>query len=151
MNSHEIHFNLFNWIKSILLNFLTDEKDYKLDFYKRYGVREYYTYDPFDGSLAGWQRKSGRWLAIAQMRGHVSPLLKIRFELEGIELTLYRPDGKVIVNYQKMAAFARREHLAREQAENEVRQERVAREQAEQQLQALLAKLQANNIDLSGL
>ncbi len=142
-----------------------DEKDYKLDFYKRHGVREYYTYDPFDGSLAGWQRKGGRWLAIPQMRGHVSSLLKIRFELEGIELTLYRPDGEVIVNYQKMAAFARQEHIAREQAENEVRQERVARkqvenevrqervarEEVEQQLEALLAKLKANNIDLNGL
>ena len=128
-----------------------NEKDYKLDFYKRHGVKEYYTYDPFDGSLAGWQRKGGRWLEIPKMRGHVSPLLKLRFELEGKDLTLYRPDGEVIVNYQKMAAFARREHLAREQAEDEVRHERVARHEAEQQLQALLAKLKASNIDLSGL
>ncbi len=71
------------------------EMDAKFLFYEKYGVEEYYVYDPDDGSLEGWLRRGDRLEKIAQMMGFVSPLLSIRFEPgEGPDnLKIFRPDG----------------------------------------------------------
>lgn len=45
------------------------EMDEKLAFYDRYGVEEYYLYDPDRGLLQGWLRHLGRLEPIAIMRG----------------------------------------------------------------------------------
>jgi Uma2 family endonuclease len=52
----------------------------KFEFYERYGVEEYYIYDPFKGTLEGWLRRGSELKKIASMRGFVSPRLGIRFE-----------------------------------------------------------------------
>lgn len=53
----------------------------KLLFYQRYGVEEYYIYDPDDNELVGLIR-SGDWLErIENINSWVSPRLGIRFEL----------------------------------------------------------------------
>ena len=52
----------------------------KFEFYERYGVEEYYLYDPFSGKLEGWLRRGDKLKKIARMRGFVSPRLGIRFE-----------------------------------------------------------------------
>ena len=66
----------------------------KFNFYDRYGVDEYYLYDPDDNSLDGWIRKNGRLTLIQQMNGWVSPLLGIRFELAGDDMHIYGPKGE---------------------------------------------------------
>jgi Uma2 family endonuclease len=66
----------------------------KFEFYERYGVEEYYVYDPDHGRLTGWLRTAAGVLAsIAEMNGWVSPRLNVRFEMEGNDLQLHYPDG----------------------------------------------------------
>jgi Uma2 family endonuclease len=89
----------------------------KFEFYQRYGVDEYYMYDPFSGSLDGWRRRGGALKKIARMRGFVSPRLLIRFEpLEGQDnLTIFGRDGQPFITPQEMS---RRLALAERRVEN---------------------------------
>ncbi len=65
----------------------------KFQFYRRYGVREYYVYDPARVDLQGWIRNEDELEPIESVENWVSPLLGIRFELTPETLVLYRPDG----------------------------------------------------------
>jgi Uma2 family endonuclease len=65
----------------------------KLRFYERYGVEEYYMFEPDHNDLAGWLRSGDKLIDIEVMSGWVSPRLGIHFEL-GSELEIYRPDGR---------------------------------------------------------
>ena len=65
----------------------------KLKFYERYGVQEYYIYDPDDGALTRWIRRKGYLALIVAMDGWQSPLLQVRFVMDDAGLELYRPDG----------------------------------------------------------
>src|SRR5919202_847996 len=50
----------------------------KFEFYDRYGVEEYYIYDPDRGQLRGWLRgRDGALVAIDSMSGWVSPRLRV--------------------------------------------------------------------------
>ena len=66
----------------------------KRDFYEKYGVEEYYIYDPNRLRLTGWIRSGERLIAIANMEGWVSPLLRIRFSQSTRDLEIYTPDGQ---------------------------------------------------------
>lgn len=75
----------------------------KFSFYERFGVVEYYTYDPDSAELSGWQRQ-GEWLAeIPRMDGWTSPLLKVRFDMSGDELRLFGPDNRPFATYLELA------------------------------------------------
>jgi Uma2 family endonuclease len=52
----------------------------KFQFYEKYGVEEYYLYDPDSGDFKGWLRRGGRLARIPRMKEFVSPRLAIRFE-----------------------------------------------------------------------
>jgi Uma2 family endonuclease len=56
------------------------EMEEKLEFYNRYGVEEYYLYDPDNGLLQGWRRKAKQLRKIPRIAGFTSPRLAIRFE-----------------------------------------------------------------------
>jgi Uma2 family endonuclease len=43
----------------------------KRDFYERYGVQEYYEYDPHDGRLFGWLRQWNKLVPIQNMQGFI--------------------------------------------------------------------------------
>ena len=81
----------------------------KFHFYERYGVEEYYIYDPDRGELQGWLRQSDRLEEIPEMQGWVSPRLGIRFALEGLELVLHRPDGARFEGYVELQQRAEAE------------------------------------------
>ena len=66
----------------------------KEQFYDRYGVAEYYIYDPDDNARVGWRREAGQWHRINEGHGWISPLLGVRFELPIVTLVMYRPDGR---------------------------------------------------------
>ena len=112
----------------------------KLEFYERYGVEEYYLYEPDVVDLTGWQRRDSRLEVIDQMAGWVSPRLGIRFELSESEFQIYRPDGQKFTTYLELAQQAEAE---RERADAE----RERAEQAEAQLYALRALLQERGIN----
>jgi Uma2 family endonuclease len=102
-------------------------------FYERYGVQEYYIYDPDGGGLYGLVRdESGHLRRVSEMRGWVSPLLGVRFGLEGSELVVVRPDGARFVGYEELAAALEQERLLREQEQQRAEQERLLREQEQQ-------------------
>jgi len=62
----------------------------KLEFYDRYGVEEYYVFDPEGLELTGWRREGDRLVEIPQMNGWTSPRLGIRFELDSGDLHIWR-------------------------------------------------------------
>jgi len=75
----------------------------KFRFYERYGVAEYYLYNPDSGELSGWQRQGDTLEEIVPMTGWVSPRLGIRFEVEGDVLQLYGPDGERFATYVELS------------------------------------------------
>jgi len=112
----------------------------KLLFYQRYGVQEYYIYDPERNELTGFVR-SEDWLEpIEKINGWSSPLLQIRFELTENNLEIYRPDGRRFLSPVELEQRAEQEHQRAEEA--------IAQLAKEQQLyQDLLAKLRYRGID----
>ena len=111
----------------------------KLEFYDRYGAEEYYVYDPDHGRLQGWRRQFGKLREIPDMRGWVSPRLGVRFDLDGLELCLFHPDGRRFESAVDAMARADAEAEARRIAERRVAVEVEARHV----LEAELARLRA--------
>jgi Uma2 family endonuclease len=105
----------------------------KFDFYDKYGVEEYYLYDPDFGSLDGWLRKNGRLTEIPRMNGWVSPLLGIKFDLDGDELRVFGSNGALFVATSE--AVRQRDELLidKERAEREKEQAEREKEQAERE------------------
>jgi Uma2 family endonuclease len=105
----------------------------KLLFYQRYGVEEYYVFDPDRNTLTGYLRNgNGTLLQIPEMNGWVSPRLKIRFDTSGPELRIYRPDGQPFLTYPQMSRKRQEEAEARQLAEAARNLAEAARKQAEE-------------------
>lgn len=81
------------------------EMEKKLLFYDRYGVEEYYIYDPDDNQLQGWLcSEAGAGLdAVPEIVNWISPRLQIRFELSEAQLTICRPDGKPFLTHTELS------------------------------------------------
>jgi hypothetical protein len=75
------------------------EMNRKQQFYERYGVEEYYIYDPDKNDLTGWRREGERLVTIDEIDGWISPRLGIRFELQPQTLLIYRPDGEHFLGF----------------------------------------------------
>jgi Uma2 family endonuclease len=115
-----------------------EELAQKFAFYDRYGVEEYYLYDPDQGELSGWIRQGGSLRPISVLHGWVSPRLGIRFDLSGDELVIYHPDGQRFLTFveltQQQVEAQRRaeeERRSREQAERVAEQVRGEKEAAQ--------------------
>lgn len=96
----------------------------KFEFYQRYGVEEYYLYDPDRVRLEGWQREGEELREIPQVHGWISPRLGIRFDMSGIELQLFGPDGHRLVTYVEL--IEQRNHARKEAEQERQRAERYA-------------------------
>lgn len=112
----------------------------KFRFYEKYGVEEYYVYDPDHVELFGYLRSGDRFQDVPDMNGWVSPRLKIRFELGEGDLRIYGPDGQPFATYVELVR--QREELARKTEE----QARKA-EQEHQRAERLAAQLRAMGVD----
>jgi Uma2 family endonuclease len=126
----------------------------KQRFYTRYGVEEYYIYDPDRGTLAGLLRQGRRLRRLPSMPGWVSPRLQVRFELQAGELQLYGPDGQRFLSYVELAQQAtqatQQAAQATQQAAQATQQAMQAEQraaQAEQRVAQLAARLRALGID----
>jgi Uma2 family endonuclease len=122
----------------------------KMRFYERYGVEEYYVYDPDRVELTGWRRGENELLELPEMNGWVSPRLGIRFDMSGEELQVFGTDGTPFATYLEMAAQRDRERQAREAAERAraaaEKEATLARERAER----LAARLRELGVDPKG-
>ena len=106
----------------------------KFEFYKTYGVQEYYIYDPDKIKLEGYCRQTSELAPIAEMNGWISPRLRIRFVLRKTDLDVYQPNGRKFLTPLELDQRAK---LAEQQAEQE-------KQRAEQEKQrAIIAEQQA--------
>jgi Uma2 family endonuclease len=111
-----------------------DEMDYKRQFYQRFGVEEYYCYDPPNATLQGWLRCGDSFQPILSLNGWISPRLGIRFETPGNQLEIYRPDGE---KFLSSIELAQRLELAQQQAEIAQQQAEIAQQRAEKMAEYL--------------
>jgi Uma2 family endonuclease len=125
------------------------ELERKREFYERYGVREYYQYDPDHNVFRGWVRREEELKELELGKRWESPLLKVRFEFGGEELEVYKPDGRRFATYLELArerdeAARERDEAARErdEAARERDEERVARESAEREAEAARGEIE---------
>lgn len=115
----------------------------KMQFYVRYGVEEYYIYDPDDIEFTGFIR-SGEWLEpIDELNNWVSPLLGIRFELTENTLVIDRPDGRPFLTPVELDQLREEERQAKELAQAQAEQERQRAEDALAQLEQERQRYQA--------
>jgi Uma2 family endonuclease len=118
------------------------EMERKFQFYERYGVEEYYIYDPDRGDLVGWRRVNDILEEIPNMAGFQSPRLKIRFEPgDGPDnLKIIGPDGEPFLTY---AELVKQRNADRQRAEEKAR---LAEEQT-QRADRLAARLRELGIE----
>ena len=134
--------------------------DYKRTIYERYGVEEYYVFDPYEITLEVWIREGDAFRLMPESNGWVSPRLGIRFEL-GEDLTIHAPDGRPFLDYAEVAQqrdesdrrtqdaerragqSERRTRKAERRAEAEAQRAEVERQRAER----LAAKLRELGIE----
>lgn len=118
----------------------------KLAFYQRYGVQEYYEYDPDEFTLQVWRRTGRRLVSVEVETVYASTLLGVRFEVPGGEpMRVVRPDGEAFPFIDTLAARATGEREAAERR-RAVRAERRAK-RAEAKAASLADKLRRHGID----
>ena len=105
----------------------------KWQFYNKYGVEEYYLYDPDKKDFSGWLREENNLEVIDNINNWISPKLKIKFVMGENELEIYRPDGEKFVSYVELET---QKQLAQEQLKQET-----------QRVQRLAAKLKELGIN----
>jgi Uma2 family endonuclease len=125
------------------------ELDAKFRFYQRYGVEEYYLYNPDRGFLDGWLRMGRRLKRIRKMVGFVSPRLQIRFEPgEGPDnLMIIRPDGPSFLTYVQLMEHFEAERQRADAEHQRLEAERQRAEAERQRADRYLAKLRELGIE----
>jgi Uma2 family endonuclease len=108
------------------------EMSSKFDFYRRYGVEEYYIYDPDPNSLelSGFVRQKDDLIEVQPMHGHMSPRLKVTFEMGADGLQLIGPDGRPFGTFEEVA---RAEIQARQLAADQQLRAQEAEQRADQE------------------
>jgi Uma2 family endonuclease len=123
-------------------------------FYERYGVEEYYLWDPERIVLEGWRREDGSLREIQEIDGWVSPRLGVRFAFEENVLRIYGPDGRPFRTFPELerqrVEAERRADEARQQADEARQQADEARKQADEtreRNERLMAQLRALGVE----
>jgi Uma2 family endonuclease len=141
---------------------------HKFRFYDRYGVEEYYLFDPDTQRLEGWLRQGDELEEIEHIDGWTSPRLGVRFDLSEEEMQIRRPDGRPLVTYVEMATEAElayqradqeqqradqeqqradQEQQRADQEQQRAEQEHRRAEQERQRAERLIAQLRAAGVD----
>ena len=120
---------------------------HKYKFYERYGVEEYYVYDPDEVDLIGWQRSGEYFEIIDEMNGWLSPRLGIRFQLTSDNLEIFSPSGERFLTYVELAQLMEQERQRAEQERQRADEALSQLEQERQRYQALEALLRERGIN----
>jgi Uma2 family endonuclease len=130
----------------------------KRTFYLKYGVDEYYIWDPDRLELLGWVREGEHFHEVVEMDGWVSPRLGLRFaRAEDGDLRLFDPAGRPFLTFAELAAEVDAQRAVAEaqravadeqrviaEAQRQIAEEqRLRAEAAEAELAALRAALAA--------
>ncbi|HZG39357.1 MAG TPA: Uma2 family endonuclease [Nodosilinea sp.] len=119
----------------------------KLGFYDRYGVEEYYIYDPDKLELTGLQRGEADLQVIEEMNGWVSPRLQIRFQMTDGGLEIYRPDGQRFLTYSELGQQLEQARQQTDQERERADQERERADQERQRAERLAEQLRAVGLE----
>ena len=104
----------------------------KFKFYERYGVEEFYLYEPQTLELTGWQRQEEQLEAIEQIDGWISPRLGVRVQLSETGLEMFGPDGEAFMSFVELAQLRRQAEARAIEAEQLRQQAEQLQQQAEQ-------------------
>jgi Uma2 family endonuclease len=115
----------------------------KFKFYERYGVEEYYVYDPEAVELIGWLRSGNELDVIEEMNGWVSPRLGVRFQLTSDNLEIFAPSGERFLTFVELAQVREQERQRAEQERQRAEQERQRADEALAQLEQERQRYQA--------
>ena len=102
----------------------------KQRFYDRYGVEEYYLYDPQQHELKIYQRQGAHLRQMTHLNGWISPRLGIRLVLRPETLEIYHPNGQPFLSSFELA---RLKDAAEAQAEQEAARAEQEAARAEQE------------------
>lgn len=119
----------------------------KFKFYERYGVEEYYVYDPDDNELIGWLRSGNDLEIVAEMDGWVSPRLNIKFQLSSDNLEIFSPLGDKFLTYVELNQLREQERQRAEQERQRADEAIKQLEQERQRYAALNALLREKGIN----
>ncbi|MBD2394955.1 Uma2 family endonuclease [Cyanobacterium aponinum FACHB-4101] len=92
----------------------------KQQFYDRYGVEEYYIYNPENNELTGLQRLEDSLTVIEEIKNWTSPRLGIRFVVTPETLEVYYPDGTPFLTTIELKQRAENEKQRADSAESEL-------------------------------
>ena len=107
----------------------------RFQFYQRYGVEEYYIFDPDAGTLVGYHRgKRDRLTTIPDLQNWVSPRLQVFFRVAGDRLTVIRTDGRTFLTVEEWALALKEVQRQLDHERQRADQERQRAERAEAQL-----------------
>ena len=126
------------------------EQERKCQFYQRFGVEEYYLYDPDNVVLEGWIRAGAVLQPVPQMDGWVSPRLGTRFDLSGDELRIIGPDGRPFLTYLEIVEQVEQERQRAEQERQRADEQRHLTERERQRAERLEAQLRALGVEPEG-
>lgn len=121
----------------------------KFQLYERYGVEEYYVFDPDKVVLEGWIRKGDRLVPIENADGWRSPRLGVRFDLSSGDLQVLQPDGQPFATYVELVDRNDRERRRTEQERHRADQERQRADDERQRAERLAAQLRALGVEPS--
>ncbi|MBD2082007.1 Uma2 family endonuclease [Leptolyngbya sp. FACHB-17] len=113
------------------------EMEQKLLFYDRYGVEEYYLYDPDTNQLRGWLRTDVFLEEIEDFSSYVSPRLGIWFDVTLNPMQIYRPNGEKFLSYSELNQQFQQERARAEHERARAEQERARAERLAARLREL--------------
>ena len=123
----------------------------KLMFYKRYGVEEYYEYDPDRIDFVGYKRGANGLEVIDFSDTWVSPALGIRFVLKPETLEIYRPDGERFLTFVEIGEMLETVKTELEGAKTELEGAKTELKGAKAENKKLADKLKELGIDPNSL
>ncbi len=128
----------------------------KQQFYERYGVEEYYIYDPDRHDFTGFQRVNEHLIIIDTINTWISPRLGIKFVFTQEGLNIYYPDDSPFLTTielkQRADSERQRADSERQRADSERQRadsERQRADSAELELTKLKQFLQKQGIEFS--
>ncbi|MGL5034128.1 MAG: Uma2 family endonuclease [Microcystaceae cyanobacterium] len=119
----------------------------KFDFYQRYGVEEYYIYNPDNFELSGWVRQDIYLAPVELIDNWVSPLLEICFQIIDRKFQILRPDGRAFLTFGELDQLRHQAELRAETAELRAETAEVRAETAEQRAEKLANYLRSQGLN----
>ena len=115
------------------------EMEHKLEFYQRYGVEEYYLYDPQKNKLLGWVREGDLLIEIKSINNWMSLRLNIKFKHDEQGLEIYTPQGNKFLTSvelaQNLTLEKQKVKLEKPRAESEKQRAESEKQRAESEKQ----------------